>query len=277
MKSENLFSEPVDSFVAYEGSLNFCLNKLMKIPGMMILFCTGGAGQIMLDFKEYTLVERSQLTVVAASTMMVLHASPDFQVSLVLFPPPVLIELGAQIDHSLIAFVKTHPHYTHPIGRDSLMFGIFRCMVDVYKDQENRYRDQMARNLLMNFFLDLYDKLDRYLNKVDFGITSRQEELFRRFKSLLYDHSSVEREVRFYAERLCITPRYLTLISRQMVGKTAKEVVDEHVVVEIKILLQSTNLSMKEIVERLHLPDTSFMGKYFRKHTGMTPLEYRNA
>ncbi|MDE7005047.1 MAG: helix-turn-helix domain-containing protein, partial [Alistipes sp.] len=76
---------------------------------------------------------------------------------------------------------------------------------------------------------------------------------------------------------LCISTRYLSTVVRSIAHSSVKEFVDRAVVLEIKMLLQSSDLSVQEIAYRLHFPDQSYLGRYFKNHTGMSPTEYRNA
>ena len=105
---------------------------------------------------------------------------------------------------------------------------------------------------------------------------SRQEELFKRFIQLVHKHCTTQREVSFYANKLFITPRYLSTVIQNVTNTTAKSIIDKHVILEIKVLLKSTNLSVQEISNQLCFPDQSFFGRYFKKHTGLSPLQYRN-
>lgn len=84
---------------------------------------------------------------------------------------------------------------------------------------------------------------------------------------------TVSRSVRylFYADRLCISTKYLTGICRSITnGASAKQIIDQHVILEIKVLLQSTELSMQEIADRLGFPDQSYLGRYFKRYEGMS-------
>ena len=95
--------------------------------------------------------------------------------------------------------------------------------------------------------------------------------------ALVHEHCAREREVTFYADRLCISTRYLSTIVRNISHGSAKEFIDQAVVLEIKVMLQSTDLSVQEIAYRLRFPDQSYLGRFFKKHTGESPTEYRNS
>ena len=147
-----------------------------------------------------------------------------------------------------------------------------------YRDRNNIFRNTIIRNRLQNVLMEIYDKLQRFagMQRQMPESTTRQTELFHRFVALVHEFSSQEREVSFYADKLCISTRYLSTIVRTIAHSTAKEFIDRSVLLEIKMLLQSTDLSVQEIAYRLHFPDQSYLGRYFKKHTGESPTEYRN-
>lgn len=149
-------------------------------------------------------------------------------------------------------------------------------MKDLYNDRDNSFRIQIFKNFVQNFLLDFYDKTQHLFLQRKVENISRKEEIFKRFIQLIHKHCTSQREVSFYATELFITPRYLSTIVQVVTGQTAKSIIDQHVILEIKALLQSTNLSIQEISNRLHFPDQSFFGRYFKKHTGMSPLQYRS-
>ena len=85
-----------------------------------------------------------------------------------------------------------------------------------------------------------------------------------------------ERQVSYYADRLCVSPKHLSAVAKELSGMTAGEWIERYVVMEAKMLLKSTNLSVQEISNRLNFSNQSFFGKYFKHQTGFSPSEYRN-
>ena len=81
----------------------------------------------------------------------------------------------------------------------------------------------------------------------------------------------------FYADELCITTRYLSTVVQRMTGVTPKDIIDTRCIQEIKMLLCTTNDSIQEIAFRLNFPDQSFCARYFKRNTGMSPVEYRKS
>lgn len=80
----------------------------------------------------------------------------------------------------------------------------------------------------------------------------------------------------YYADRLNITPNYLNIINREYFGTTAKEQINIQIGLVVKNLLDTTDLTVKQIAERLHYDGPSYLCRIFRKQTGMTPLRFRN-
>lgn len=104
---------------------------------------------------------------------------------------------------------------------------------------------------------------------------SRQEEVFNRFLELVNKYAVHERSCTFYADRLCLTSRYLSTLVRQASGRTVMDWVNEAVIQEAKLMLCHTDKLVYQIADELNFPNASFFCKYFRRMTGMTPKDYR--
>ena len=83
------------------------------------------------------------------------------------------------------------------------------------------------------------------------------------------------RSVKKYAEALCITPKYLSFISKNVSGKTALEWIHQSTTETIVRYLRNSNMSIKEIADTLNFPNLSFFGKFTKSQLGMSPTEYR--
>ncbi len=100
-------------------------------------------------------------------------------------------------------------------------------------------------------------------------------DIFDRFIYLVNSHCKEQRQLAFYAKKICITERYLGTVIRQVSGITAKEWIDRAVITAAKVMLRHSNLQIAEITERLHFSNPSFFCKYFKRLEGCTPQEYR--
>lgn len=115
----------------------------------------------------------------------------------------------------------------------------------------------------------------RQYYKENVGMT-RNKQLFNKFMALVKLYHTYARGVKFYAGKLCLTPNYLSGAIKEYTGKTAAEWVDEYVILEAKIMLKDSSLSIQEISYKLNFPSQSAFGKYFRQQVGVSPKQYRN-
>ena len=105
---------------------------------------------------------------------------------------------------------------------------------------------------------------------------SREQSIFDRFLQLVTQHCAEHHQIGYYAERMCLTERYLSTVIRQTSGTTAKDWIDRALITRIKIELRHTDKSAAQIAEEMHFTNPSFFSKYFRRLTGMTPGEFKN-
>ena len=108
-------------------------------------------------------------------------------------------------------------------------------------------------------------------------VSSRSRMLADQFLKLVSQYHTEYRNVGFYADKLCLTPKYLSRVIKSVTGRSAPEWIDAYVILEAKNLLKYSGLAIKEIVYRLNFPNQSVFYKFFKARTGMTPSEYRNS
>ncbi|MBQ8462503.1 MAG: helix-turn-helix transcriptional regulator [Prevotella sp.] len=106
---------------------------------------------------------------------------------------------------------------------------------------------------------------------------SRTDEMLRRFVSLVSRHAARERSIPFYAGKLCIAPHYLSTLVKQASGRTVMQWVNETAVKEAKVWLAYSDESIAQISDYLHFPCPASFTKFFKRETGLTPSEYRQA
>ena len=249
--------------------------KTMKVDVDTIIFCRKGTALIEIDLIPYEIVANTQLIIIAGSIVHNISNSDDFKISYIIFKHEVYDEATAQLEPSFTFFLKEYPCVQLGEKRINKMNYLVEAMEDFYNEKTNCFRVKILKNNIQSFLLDVYDKT-RTLFKIDKSEeVGRREELFIKFIHLIHNFCPKEREVGFYADKLHITSRYLSSITQNVADKSAKYIIDKHAIQRIKIMLKYSNMSIQDISYELNFPDQSFFSRYFKKHTGMTPLEYR--
>ncbi|MCH5328407.1 MAG: helix-turn-helix transcriptional regulator [Coprobacter sp.] len=138
------------------------------------------------------------------------------------------------------------------------------------------YYREVVLNRLFAFYLDLSDIIDRTAAITGSAEhTARYESIVKRFIELLTTHYRTQHTVGFYAGQLHLSAHYLTLIVKEVTGRTAADFIFGMLYSEARTLLSGSNLSVQEIAARLEFSDQSAFGKFFKRRAGLSPLEYR--
>ena len=170
--------------------------------------------------------------------------------------------------------LSENPLFLLEDGQWELLEGWYRQIVWICSNAANEYTDQLLRNNIYNLFMAMDGEMTQS-GKGSNKAISRSRTLIIRFLKLVAQHFRTTREVSFYAEQLCITTTYLYKLTHRRWNLSPKELIDQQTICEIKTLLSSTDMSVKEIAAMLHFEDTPYMCRYFRQRTGFSPTEYR--
>ena len=136
-------------------------------------------------------------------------------------------------------------------------------------------REKIISSLFAAMFHYVMGILQQHSIPGNGSVSNRTDELFNHFLALLREHCSTERSVEFYAQKMGITPKYLSLILKKKSGRNASKLIDEAVVYEAKRLLKYSGLSIREIAIKLNFASQSFFGKYFKQRVGVSPSRYK--
>ena len=135
--------------------------------------------------------------------------------------------------------------------------------------------DRPVVTALVAALMHHYDHLFRQQSDIQAATRSREQTIFDRFIQLVNQHCRQQHQIGYYADRLCLTERYLGTVIRQTSGTTAKDWIDRAPITQAKVLLRHSDKSVIQISEDLDFPNPSFFSKYFKRLTGMTPGEYK--
>ena len=201
----------------------------------------------------------------------------SFQVEILKYNPSLLREASLQLEQTVYSSLREDrcrqdtPVVTNIING---MFGLLK----VYFDQsECTCISQLVLCQLKAFFIGFHEYLQRNPQyRPDEVKSYRVRELFNRFMMLLEKDYKISRDVNYYAEKMNISSKYLTNIVSQVTGHTPKTIIDQYVILQLKMHLKRTTQSIKEMAWEFHFADVSFFCRYFKKHTGLTPQQIRS-
>jgi AraC-like DNA-binding protein len=147
----------------------------------------------------------------------------------------------------------------------------------IFQGGDLKLGSEITMSFLRTLLLIVCEQLLRQesTSKVIDTSTDRDKEIFNQFLVLLGHEQHKRRQVSYYAERLYITPKYLSTVCTRVSGKSPMRWITDSVMEQCYTLLKTTNMSIKEISNQMGFPNPSFFGQYFRDEAGMTPLEYR--
>ena len=264
------FSEPLEQLPQ---------NDFPVQAGMsMVLFCLQGELHVRISLKEYTLRPDMFCVIITGMIFEVLSISNDFRGFMIAtrtnFMP--VTEKTTQV----MSFYKClQSRHCFVLEEKEVMafVGVYHSIKATLQELDHPYRIPMLQSYVQILYyrmLPIVLKEEESRSKYSH---TRQEEIFQRFIGEVEKHYRKERSVKFYADLLCISPKYLATVIYKISQQLAGEWIDAYVILEAKTLLKSGRLTIQQISEQLNFSNQSFFGKFFKRCAGMSPKEYINS
>ncbi len=265
-----------EQFMVGTSDFSYFENPEGRCENGAVVLIRKGHAELTLDDYQGTIRRHSTMMILPGSVLSIRNRSKDFLAEFFAFTPTLFSEAAFRLELDFIRLIKQHP-VNKPSSESLSNIDIWLKIISyTYHDRENRFRNTIIRNRLQNALLESCDKVMRMPElQLHTNNNSRQNELFTRFIQLIHQHCSTQREVAFYAREMCISTRYLASIIHAVSGRTAKELIDSAAINELKLLLKTSDLSIQEIAYRMCFPDQSYLGRFFRKHVGISPSAFR--
>lgn len=201
----------------------------------------------------------------------------SFQAEILKYNPSLLREASLQLEQTVYSSLRKDRCRQDTPVVTNIINGMF-SLLKVYFDQsECTCISQLVLCQLKAFFIGFHEYLQRNPQyRPDEVKSYRVRELFNRFMMLLERDYKISRDVNYYAEKMNISSKYLTNIVNQVTGHTPKTIIDQYVILQLKLHLKRSTQSIKEMAWEFHFADVSFFCRYFKKHTGLTPQQIRS-
>lgn len=241
----------------------------------MICCCIDGELTLEINERPFNIQSGMFSILKRDNTWKVLRYSKDLYIICVLSQNNDYI---AQLNNTLLLLdfkfqIDKNPCYKLQGTILNELITLFHLMKEVMKREVTMLKKEIIQNYLCIIF---YTILTETVQNI-YGTHSNKyaNEILRKFILLLDNHCRQERRLSFYADRLCITPKYLTVLVKQASGRNARQWMVDFVIAESKRLLQKETLTVLEVSDRMNFPNQSFFTKFFRQYTGQTPTEYK--
>ena len=259
------------------------LREPFRADAFLALFCQRGGFDVEINLRKYR-VEDNSLTVCIPGNIIKFSSEGNDTLSgrFVAFAVCRTFISDLRFDFSRL-FDSRVSFFRDPrvkLGEPELFFcsNYFHLISQVIKygvETSNDAVESLVESLL-HVLAGLLRKSDEQSTNESKSTQTRLGLLFERFMSLVSEYYTSERGMAFYAERLGMTPKYLSRLIKEVSGRSAPEWIDSFVIQEAKSMLRYTDDSIKEIVYKLNFVNASVFYKFFKAQTGMTPSEYRN-
>lgn len=244
-----------------------------------ILICRRGKAMLIVNYKDWEMYEGAVITVFPNDVveLKVKSEASLFDVEMLKYNASLLREASLQLEQTVYSSLREDRCRQDTPVVTNIIDSMFALLKVYFNQSECTCISQLVLLQLKAFFVGFHEYLQRNpQNRPDDEVKSyRVRELFNRFMMLMERDYKLSRDVNYYADLMHITSKYLTNIVRQVAGHTPKTIIDQYVILQLKMQLQRSSQSIKEIAWEYHFTDVSFFCRYFKKHTGLTPQQIR--
>ena len=247
-----------------------------KLSRPLFAMCLQGSATVKVNLQEYRICGNELVTLMPDAIIHGYSFSDDFSGVMVLLSNSVAEELLPDITSVLPILMDFRQSPVIKLMPDEAksLYEFYKFIWDKIPRVHGDYGKSELNGLLLSIF---YEVLSVCKERYTYGKfkRTRNEETFYKFYSLIEKEYCRERSVVYFADRLCISPKHLSMVVKKVSGRTASDWIDEYVILQAKQLLRSSSLTIQEVSRELNFSNQSFFGKYFKKHVGMSPSEYR--
>lgn len=254
-----------------------------RINSFGVVFCLNGSITVTSDLRRCVIGAHS-LFVCPPGTIVQVESQEEAVVYFILCEEEFLNRIHIDMKQLLHLFltIRENPCLTLNDAEWSVMM---RSLEEIFTEGHKGRKDTLSVEIMLSLFRTFSYRLCRTIDDrieklaitpvAEISSRDRNTVYFNTFIEELSKNYMQERSVGFYAERLHLTPKYLTTLLRTTTGRTATEWIDAYVILEAKNLLKHSTMNIQEVAYYLNFPNQSFFGRYFKQHTGMTPSAYR--
>lgn len=242
------------------------------LTGLIFIQVTDGQATIEVDGRSFTLYKGALLTLLPSHLLHTVTSSEDFRCLTLAFPFDAMADFPYMLPALISEKMERSPFISLSADEQQRLAELHCAILRHYALTSHPSYKEILRSLAFIFTAEV---CAIYAHRPITPTATRTEELTDGFFHLLHEHFSTHRDAAFYADRLCLTLKYLARVIRQVTGHPPTYWIADFNVREAKSLLKSTTLTITQISEQLNFPNSSFFARYFKRYAGVAPQEYR--
>lgn len=256
--------------------LSLYKNYPIRLKCEIVVLCMSGEIEALINLNHVTVMPNNVITLLPGTIFQVNDIKGDLKIYFLGFSSAYLENKErAKSLLQAIYFTLGKPQIKVSEKEAGTIQRYFELLIDLYENYNEKAKEEMAENIFVDTHKGINILYGR-LSEVENPNVPKSEQLCRAFTELVMKHYSENRNVSWYAEKLEISHAHLCSIVKQTTGKNCADIISSMVIMDAKSQLKSTQQSIQNISDSLNFANMSFFGKYFKRHTGMSPLEYRN-
>jgi AraC-like DNA-binding protein len=271
-----------DDFYVFRASSgdHYIEGRTLRMKAFTLILCTDGMENGSVNLRDVSINKGSLLMSFPGNVLKIESGYPMATVRGIMLSQDFMRMMNVDVKNSMPLFMRlAYNPMIHLTQKQQEDIERYLDLLENISDNDNlAHRDQIVSGLVSSMFFrisDMYEQSTQVANDKELSVRNRREEYFAKFITLLSNNFKRERTVGFYAEQMCVTPKYLSLLIKGFSGKSAAEWIDYYVITEAKTLLRYSTMSIQEVAYELSFSSQSFFGKYFKHLTGMSPSEYK--
>lgn len=251
-----------------------CKPFLMNYVGLIV--CEKGYFCFDVDKKKFTAQAGETVFLSEGNNFSIGELSDDLCVSILFYHiDPIREILGSSIVAMYLYTTLTpEPCYVWTSGEESDLARYIALLGRHRKSAQNPFDNHECKLLLLALTYRLCSIYSRRIIE-EKNVAGHKIDTFIKLIRLIEKYYMQERGVAFYADKLCLSPKYLSALSKSVCGYTVQELVFRAIIRKSIFWLKNTNKSVQEISDDLNFPNASFFGTFFKKQTGLAPSYYR--
>ena len=253
----------------------------IRFNALQLTLITEGNATLTIDYRPFKVHRNNLFIILPTHTIVPSQISNDSK-SISILATKEIGDMFNRVPRSYQAMtnymeVKNNPVIELTDSETAIIKSKIEHVREKIKMEDNPFKEEMILNSFVGLMLEIGYIFSKNKDIIIKPALTRKEELFEKFLQLLFNQCKEQHDVVYYADKLCITPQYLSLILKELSGKTTNVWIDEALIMESKILLKAPNTSVQEVADALRFSNQSTFGKFFKKHVGISPLEYRKS